>query len=202
MASNSNSIFTKVSVNAKGLFIPKYHIQAASKVGHRSGSSNISSNSDIIEFNHPVHGLITTTKKKMNVPESSAPSSTPVIPGTPTSSKGPQELLEDEKFIDQQLARFAIEQRKLELRFQSYRDHKIEFIRKHALDDAMKPNDQIKHAAMIAAADPKVQDEGDGHISLKSYADMLKSATVHLPSLIKEQLDANHIQEWSEGTPE
>ena len=66
----------------------------------------------------------------------------------------------------------------------------------------MKPNDQIKNAAMIAAADPKVQDEGDGHISLKSYADMLKSATVCLPTLIKEQLDANHIQEWSEGTPE
>ena len=65
----------------------------------------------------------------------------------------------------------------------------------------MKPNDQIKHAAMIAAADPKVQDEGDGHISLKSYADMLKSATVCLPTLIKEQLEANHIQEWSEGMP-
>ena len=24
---------------------------------------------------------------------------------------------------------------------------------------------------------------------------------VHLPTLIKEQLDANHIQEWSEGMP-
>ena len=131
----------------------------------------------------------------------SAPSFTPVIPGTPTLSKGPQELLEDEKFIDQQLACFAVEQRKLELRFQSYRDRKIEFIRKRALDDTMKPNDQIKHAAMIAAADPKVQDEGDGHISLKSYANMLKSAMVHLPTLIKEQLDANHIQEWSEGMP-
>ena len=138
----------------------------------------------------------------MIVPESPAPSFTPVIPGTPTSSKGPQELLEDEKFIDQQLARFAVEQRKLELRFQSYRDHKIEFIRKCALDDAMKPNDQIKHAALIAAADPKVQDEGDGHISLKSYANMLKSAMVCLPTLIKKQLDANCIQEWSKGMPE
>ena len=38
----------------------------------------------------------------------------------------------------------------------------------------MNPNDQIKHAAMIAAADPKVQNEGDGHVSLKLYADMLK----------------------------
>ena len=66
----------------------------------------------------------------------------------------------------------------------------------------MKPNDQIKHAAMIAATDPKVQDKGDRHISLKSYADMLKSAMVCLPTLIKEQLDANCIQEWSEGTPE
>ena len=167
MASNSNSIFSKVSVNAKGLFIPKSHIQAASKVGCKSGSSNISSNSDILEFNHLVHGLITTTKKKMNVPESPVPSFTLVIPGTPASSKGTQELLEDEKFINQQLARFAVEQRKLELQFQSYRDRKIEFIRKHALKDAMNPNDQIKHAAMIAAADPKVQDKGDGHVSLK-----------------------------------
>ena len=66
----------------------------------------------------------------------------------------------------------------------------------------MNPNGQIKHAAMIAAADPKVQDKGDGHISLKSYADMLKSAMVHLPTLIKEKLDANCIQEWSEGMPE
>ena len=46
-------------------------------------------------------------------PESPAPSFTPVILGTPT--KGPQELLEHEKFIDQQLACFAVEQRKLEL---------------------------------------------------------------------------------------
>ena len=66
----------------------------------------------------------------------------------------------------------------------------------------MNPNDQIKHAAMIAAADPKVQNEGDRHVLLKSYADMLKSAMVCLPPLIKEQLDANCIQEWSEGTPE
>ena len=66
----------------------------------------------------------------------------------------------------------------------------------------MKPNDRIKHAAMIAAADPKVQEEGDGHISLKLYANMLKSAMVCLPTLIKEQLDANRIQEWSEGMPE
>ena len=82
-------------------------------------------------------------KKKINVPEFPAPSFTPVISGTPTSSKGPQELLEDEKFIDQQLAHFALEQRKLELRFQSYRDRKIEFIRKHALKNAMEPSDQI-----------------------------------------------------------
>ena len=158
MASNSNSVFTKVSVNAKGLFIPKSHIQAASKVGHRSGTSNISSDSNILKFNHPVHGLITTTKKRMNVPESPAPSFTPVIPGAPTSSKGPKKLLEDEKFIDQQIACFAVEQRKLELQFQSYRDCKIEFIRKCALKDTMNPNDQIKHAAMIAAADPKEMD--------------------------------------------
>ena len=64
------------------------------------------------------------------------------------------------------------------------------------------PNDQIKHAAMIAAADPNVQDEGDGDISLKVYANMFKSATVCLPTLIKEKVDANCIQEWSEGTPE
>ena len=31
---------------------------------------------------------------------------------------------------------------------------------------------------------------------------MLKSATVCLPTLIKEKLDADHIQEWSEGMPE
>ena len=161
MASSSNSIFSKVSVNSKGLFILKSHIQSASKVGCKSGSLNISSDPEILEFNHLIHGLITTMKKKINVPESPAPSFTPVIPGTPTSSKGPQELLEDEKFIDQQLAHFALEQRKLELRFQSYRDRKIEFIRKCALENAMEPNDQIKHAAMIAAADPKVQDEGD-----------------------------------------
>ena len=114
MASSSNSVFSKVSVNLKGLFIPKSHIQSASKFGCKSGSSNISSDPKILEFNHPIHGLITTMKKKINVPEFPAPSFTPVISGTPTSSKGPQELLEDEKFIDQQLARFALEQRKLE----------------------------------------------------------------------------------------
>ena len=31
---------------------------------------------------------------------------------------------------------------------------------------------------------------------------MLKSAMVCLPPLIKEQLDVNHIQKWSEETPE
>ena len=50
----------------------------------------------------------------------------------------------------------------------------------------MEPND-IRHAALIAASDPKVQNDGDGHISLKSYADILKSAIVHIHTIYKEK---------------
>ena len=137
MSSNSKSIFTKVTINNKGLFIPKSHIETASKVGCKSGSSNTSTESDILKFNHLVHGLITTTKKRIIIPDSPAPSFTLVVPSTPNSVKSAQELLEDEKFIDDQLTHFAVEQRKIELQFQSYRDQKMEMVRKHALEDAM-----------------------------------------------------------------
>ena len=179
MASNSNSVFSKVSIDASGLFIPKTHIQNASK--SKSGSSNISSDSRILEFDHPVHGCIITTKKRMIILDPPAHFFTPAVPSTPTLSKGPQELLEDEKFVDQQLAHFAVEQRKLELWFQSYRDHKIEFIRKCALEDTMNPNDQIKHAAMIAAADPKVQNEGD------EFVEATGCAMLELCNLLRHQ---------------
>ena len=77
----------------------------------------------------------------------------------------------------------------------------MEFIRKHALEDAMEPNDHIRHAALVAASDPKVQNNGDGHISLKLYADILKSATVCIPTIYKDP-SAKSIQEWSQGMPE
>ena len=51
-----------------------------------------------------IHGLITTTKKRMIILGSPAPLFTPVVPSTPTLSKGYQELLEDKRFIDEQLA--------------------------------------------------------------------------------------------------